>query len=308
MSVDSEDDVALKPTFIDLASRLSTVKTPFGPERLFAAGSIVHDDKLFYGTPIGRALQSGDLETIEKVLELGQMCEPAITLTQNDMQYAFLQDDPKMLEFIIRKFGYGFTLDNEEEEENEQVETENEGEKKKKIPKIYLGLNVQGRKRKDLATKGDPDAPVTSNDSPLPLIWQAAQKNSEKVLQWLATSGPLEAYKAYMQTAPSTDEHAGAMRRLSNFDLQLPALLGATATPLGENALFAHISGPAPKVDTIKLLFTLWPSMKTTFVHQRVDGLNVTPLLYICSALRSTEIFDLLLAQKVDPLAVDFKG
>jgi hypothetical protein len=237
------------------------------------------------------------------------MCEPAITFTESESQTAIYQDNPEMLDFAMRRFGHGIILDTEDDEE-EQDNGGEEKKKKKKIPKMYLGLNFHGRKRKDLASKGDPDAPDTSEKEILPPIWTAARHNSEKVLRWLATSGPLEAYKAYMQAAPETDERAQALRRLgvANLERQLPSLLGATSTRLGENAVLAHLTSVSPELKTIKLLFELWPNMKTSFVHQRLEGLNMTPLLYICATNQHKEIFDFFLAQRVDPLVVDYRG
>ncbi|CAG8655036.1 2298_t:CDS:2, partial [Acaulospora colombiana] len=154
--------------------------------------------------------------------------------------------------------------------------------------------------RKDLASKGDPDAPRTTQSSAIPLIWQAAQMNAIKCLVWLSGPGPLEAYTEYMAT--SKDEHASSLKRMKDFEQRLPILLGATPTQLGEHVVFAHINSGEVKKETLKHLFDIFAKDATVFVHKKLEGLEVTPLLYICGQNFNEDIFDFFFERGADVL------
>jgi hypothetical protein len=307
MSVDDYDEPVSQPQLVDLANRLSTVKTSVGPHSLFAAYNLIRGEEkiLQNGTPLTFALENADIPSFEQVLALGQMCDPPITIGPQHLSNVLKSDEPAMLDYIIRKFGFGISIGNDEQE-HEPASDDHDGKvpNLKKTSKTYLGLNVRGRKRKDLATKGDPDAPKTSTKGELPLIWLAAQLNASKILTWLATPAPLDAYMAYMNS--SNDEAALAMKRLPKFEQKFPDLIGSTVNDVGENVMLAHLSGGSPKIDTIKLLFSAFPDLKTAFVYGRVEGLKITTLQYVCAANLRTEIVDFFLAKAgVDPVVTD---
>jgi len=297
---------------VDLANRLSTVKTSVGPDRLFASYNIMRGEEkiLRNGTPLTFALEDADVRSFEQILALGQMCDHPITIGPQDLSNVIKSDEPAMLDCIIRRFGFGISIGNDEQEQ-EPASDDHDGKvpNQKKTSKTYLGLNVQGRKRKDLATKGDPDAPTMVTKSELPLIWLAAQLNASKILTWLVTSAPLDAYKAYMNS--SNDEAALAMKRLPKFEQKFPNLIGSTVNDVGENVMLAHLSGGSAKVETIKLLFSLLPDLKTAFVYGRVEGLKITTLHYVCATNPPTEIVDFFLGKAgADPVVTDrdYKG
>jgi hypothetical protein len=312
MSVDDYDEPVSQPQLVDLANRLSTVKTSVGPDRLFAAYSLMRGEEkiLQNGTPLTFALEDADVQSVEQVLALGQMCDPPITIGPQHLSNVIKSDGPAMLDYIIRRFGFGISIGNDEQE-HEPASDDHDGKvpNGKKTSKTYLGLNVQGRKRKDLATKGDPDAPTMVMRNDLPLIWLAAQLNASKILTWLVTSAPLDAYKAYMNS--SNDEAALAMKHLPKFEQKFPELIGSTVNDVGENAMLAHLSGGTPKIATIKLLFSSLPDLKTAFVYGKVEGLKITTLQYVCAANLPTEIVDFFLAKAgADPVVTDrdYKG
>lgn len=305
MSAEEDSDVdEPKPVLIDLASRMSTVKTPISPAQLWSL-SLFYDEKgAKTKDAVLKAVAEADLPALERSLELGQMCEPKVTMSPMSLQTILENDSPSMLEFVIRKYGYG--LPSMEEDDHEPQDEEGGGPKKK-TSDIYLGLNVQGKKRKDLARAADPNAPTVYAARTLPLIWRAAQAEAHKALTWLTTPGPLQAYKAFM--SQSKDEAAIAMKRISKFEERLPSLLGAQPNELGEHVLLAYLTTTTePKVETINLIFNLFPHLKKTFIHKKVKGLGMTALLYVAGANLKPEIFDLFLARGSDVLATDFRG
>lgn len=307
MSVEDLDEEAPKPILIDLASRISTVKTPISPSQLFSSSLFYDERGNRTRTAILHSLAEADLPSLERALELGQMCEPKQTIFPTALDTILENDSPSMLEFVIRKYGYGLpSMEEEVEHEHQSGEADESTTNTKKVSKIYLGLNVQGRKRKDLARAGDPNAPFAYSTNFLPLMWRAAQYDARKILTWLTTPGPLQAYKAYM--AQSTDEAALSMKRITKFEEKLPSMLGATPNDLGENVLLAHLCSNEPKLETITLIFNLFPHMKKTFIHKRVKGLNITALQHVCGANLKPEIFDLFVARGSDVLATGFRG
>jgi len=310
MSADDYDEPVSKPQMIDLANRLSILKTSVGPEKLFGGYPDYRADEkvVRVGTPLSHALQNGDINSLKQISALGQMCDPPITLDSQSVSSAILSDEPAVLDFIIRRFGFGIDIQHDEEE-HETGHDEHGRVSGKKTSKTYLGLNVGGRKRKDLVAKGDPNAPPVKLRTQIPLIWRAAGQNALKVLAWLVTSGPLDAYKAYMKG--SSDETALAMKSIPNFEQKFPSLIGATVTDVGENVMLAHLSRGSAKLETIKFLFSLFPDLQTVFVRKAVEGLRLTSLHYVCAANLGTEIFDFFLGKTGADFVVtdrDYKG
>jgi hypothetical protein len=304
-----EDDYAevTKPVLMDLANRISTVKSPIGPEHFFSSVVISKANPLETGTLFSQILKQGDIDDLERLLELGALCEPQQTLGPHDLGNIIQYDNPELLEFIIGKFGFGIVSDQPEDEgqfgEDDTAETSAAG--RSKSSKTYLGLNVHGKKRKDLASKGDPDAPQSSQHvDTTPLVWKAAQMNATKILMWLSGSGPLKAYTKYMTS--SKDDHAISLKRMKNFETRLPALLGSTPTQLGEHVVSAYLTTGVVKKETLKLLFEIFSRDATVFIHKKMEGLETTPLLLICGQNLSTDIFDIFFERGADVLASNY--
>ncbi|CAG8620719.1 11185_t:CDS:2, partial [Acaulospora colombiana] len=129
----------------------------------------------------------------------------------------------------------------------------------------------------------------------------AAQINATKCLTWLSGSGPLKAYTEYMTT--SKDDRAISLKRMKDFEQRLPILLGATPTRLGEHVVFAHLHGGAAKKETLMHLFDIFVRDTTVFIHKKLEGIEVTPLLYICGQNLSKDIFDFFFERGADVLS-----
>ncbi|CAG7847199.1 SubName: Full=Uncharacterized protein {ECO:0000313/EMBL:CCA66774.1} [Serendipita indica DSM 11827] len=301
----NEPEAMTKPVLIDLAQRLSVVKTSVAPETFFGTEAFypsVYGEILRHGGPLQHSIYSGDVDTLDKVLELGRLCDPVQTISVGHVPAALAFDNPKMLDALIRRFGIGIAVEDDDNDNDDGHGDEADSGKKVKVSKTYLGLNVNGKKRKDLAQQADPDAPGIVEHMGLPIVWQAAQDNCLGILEWLSTSAPLDAYKHYMAT--SKDDHARAMRKIRDFDHVFPSLIGATITANGENVVFAHLMGGG-NLDTLKKLFALFPTLKASFVARRLRGINSTVLHHVCGANLKPEIFDFFVERGAEVLAVD---
>ncbi|KAG7089892.1 hypothetical protein E1B28_011526 [Marasmius oreades] len=86
--------------------------------------------------------------------------------------------------------------------------------------KAYYGLNVHGKKWKDLARKNDPNA---NQEEPLvkpPLVWHAAVVGASRIVDYLKSDRPLEAYRYYAMC--NSDQLAISLRRTTNLEKVLP--------------------------------------------------------------------------------------
>jgi hypothetical protein len=179
------------------------------------------------------------------------------------------------------------------------------------MPKTYLGLDVHGVKRKDLAKKNDPDAPRRAfRPHHTPLLWFAALNGATQVIDWLATPAPFEAYKAFIASA-SEDVTAKALRKINGLETQLPELLGFLPNELGETAVFATLAGQQKeeqKLAIVKQLYSLSPHLKNTFTASRVKGVEFTPILFTCANNCNKDLFDFFLGQGANPMDIDHRG
>ncbi|KAG6805466.1 hypothetical protein H0H92_015279, partial [Tricholoma furcatifolium] len=82
-----------------------------------------------------------------------------------------------MLDYYIRQTGQGVEIALDQSEAPSALTNDSN--------KIYLGLNVHGKKRSDLAKKNDPNA-TQDRVSALPLVWIAAESGAKSVVEYLA--------------------------------------------------------------------------------------------------------------------------
>jgi hypothetical protein len=162
---------------MDISHRFSTILISVHPSTLFRASSHISKDGLWYLAPFAAAVNATDVEATEQILALHELCDPPFSVDPHLELNNILQcDSPALLDLLKRKFGIGLGV-SEEEGDDEPQGTE----EARKIPKTYLGLDVHGVKRKDLAKRNDPDAPRRSHRfDHIPLLWSAANKGASK--------------------------------------------------------------------------------------------------------------------------------
>lgn len=204
-------------------------------------------------------------------------------------------DLPEFLDEYIRRTGYGIDFKVAEQEAGDEVPVINDKNR------IYLGLNVHGKKRTDLATQNDPNATGQAQDT-VPLVWKAAQSGAKGIVEYLTTDRPLAAFRFY-STSNSESERAERLRRTSDLDKVLPGWLGWTISPLGESPLTAAIMGN--RLAVIKLLFAKKGSLMSSALKQSIKFVGYNPLLLAVLNNCDIELIDNLLGKSVSPAERD---
>ncbi len=268
-SYDSDDTVEQdQPTFIDVASRPSKVKSPVS-QKLY-----LHDTNITlpalgpdeHGTVslnlLNHTVRQNDLEGFRHILKLYKTAkDEPLELDDRTLAQILAYDRSDMLDEFIRRSGLGLSIEIRHEDEHGDDEPVALNDRNR----IYLGLNVHGKKRKDLVRKGDPDAVDPDAEGDVPLVWRAAQVGANAIVQYLAAERPLAAYKHYAMC--HNDERALKIRR-ANLEKVLPEWLGWKVNSLGESPYAAAVL--SSKLDTIKLVFSLKsPTVPKTAMHNR---------------------------------------
>lgn len=248
-------DIAKIPTDIqvDVAPTymLSNVSFPF----------VGKDGKVYLSTVVEKAIIDDDFEAFVQILDLYS------SLHQKDipghiMNSLITHDRPAMLDEFIRRTGQGITLKKEAaaaSASSSAAETDGDS-------KAYLGLNVHGKKRKDLARKGDPNAPGTFQVyESLPMLWTAAQNGAMGVVRYLASDQPLAAYKYY--ASANGDARAKLIRGVADLGAVLPEKLGWHASHLNETVITAAIVGS--KTDVVEALCSMRGKEIETMLHTK---------------------------------------
>ena len=301
---DIADELNRKAEVMDISHRMSTVRVPVGPGALFKVAPHLINGNILHQTPLAAAVQVGDVEAAKRIFSLHKLCESSLPFNPHKELKNILQcDSPAMLDLFIRKFGIGLVF-SEEEDDPQGAEAI------KKMPKTYLGLDVHGVKRKDLAKKNDPNAPrQVHQPHRIPLLWSAATVSATKIIDWLATPAPLEAYKAFMSSAPAKDTTAKTLKKIKDLEKQLPDLLGFLPNEFGETAVSAAVFGQHEKnIAIVKQLYKLSPHLKNTFTTSRVKCVELTPILLVCAQNCHKDLFDFFLSQGANPMDVDHRG
>ena len=298
---DISDQLNRKAEIMDISHRVGPIRVPVGPGALFQASPYSSKDSILYWEPLEAAVRAADIEATKQIFALYELCDPPL-LDDLGLDHILPSDSPAMLDFFIRKSGIGLGVSEEEEDDPQEIEK----------PRTYLGLDVHGVKRKDLAKRNDPDAPQwVHRPYHIPLLWSAATEGATKILDWLATPAPLDAYKAFISSASDEDITAKALRTINDLGTQLPELLGFLPNELGETAVLAALVGKQKeeqKLATVKQLYNLSPHLKNTFTASRIKGAELTSILLVCATNCGKGLFDFFLSHGANPMDVDHRG
>lgn len=271
---DDSDQTIERPEFkfIDIASRPSAVQSNIHPKTMLqlVPVSIRNPTNVGSGsaTPLVKAIADHDLEAFVQIANLYQSLTQPLELEAEGTLVAIItHDQPDILDEYIRRTGSGVNIEGARKQAGMK---QGEGE----LPvitndenKLYLGLNVHGKKRMDLARKNDPNAMNNVEVTMFPLVWRAAILGAKDIVNYLATDRPFTAYKFYATT--HSDPKAIWFRRLlgkkdvkkteNDLEARLPAWLGWCINSLGESPLAAAIIGN--KVEIVKLIAKLEPGL-----------------------------------------------
>jgi hypothetical protein len=265
-SIDSDDTIDQEQVrFVEIATRSSQVRSRTHPKKLL-------DTPVPYGKPrkvtafrvaineavvIKLAVIRSDLEDFVHIANLYESLPQSVELP--DLIDTILEHDQvQILNEYIRRTGGGIDFTSAQESVNVgsipiAINDEN---------KIYLGLNVHGKKRIDLAKKNDPNATWYDISARTPLVWKAIKAKAAAIVSYLDSEGPLAAYRHYASV--HSDSKAIWLRRLGTdkggeLEKRLPDWLGWSCKGIGESPLSAAIiSGD---VEMVKLVAKLNPKL-----------------------------------------------
>ena len=256
------DDEAADPeiNFTDIAERPSAVHCQVAPTRMLQqANNWISKDgkKLKFGSPIEKTIIQDDMEGFVQMCNLYNFV--GHDLLADDLVPTIMSNDrPEVLDEMIRRTGCGITavLDAQLKADPAAPAAKDTEET------IYLGLNVGGKKRRDLVTRGMPQKNASRSHE---LLIEAAKAGALNVLDYLSGLRVLAAYRFY--AASNSSERALYLRREQDLAGVLPKWLGWQLDPLNETCLTAAII--ANKLEFIKKLFDLQPNLMMEAMNAR---------------------------------------
>ena len=221
------------------------------------------DGSTFSLKPLEEAIRDDDLEGFIQIAEFCAQLPKPIPLTGLASEDTFLREDrPKILDEYIRRTGQGIDVPEKKVEETKDAPQRPKG-------KEYWGLNVHGKKRRDLAARGDPNASYGgSNQSKIPLVWRAAQHGALGVLEYLKTDRPLAAYQYYFSANPKEAKKAN----LPALESSVFELLGWCSNPSNETALSAALH--SGHLNSFKKLLELNPALLEPYLHKKYASIH----------------------------------
>ena len=224
-----------------------------------------------YADILQKTIFEEDFAAFVQVLDLHQSVPRArgeSSIQPSPLQFILNGDLPDFLDEYIRRTGCGIDVKGAQKEVGGSdipvaVNDNN---------KLYLGLNVHGKKRADLARKNDPDAHLQNTQESV-LLWDATRVKATKIIAYLASDKPHAAYRFYAMS--HSDTKAIWLRRAPELEKVLPTLLGWKVTELGESPLAAAVlSGD---LDTFKaILVNAPPQLVSSALHKKY----VFPILF----------------------------
>ena len=207
--------------------------------------------------PLEEAIRDDDFEAFNQIAELYAQLPNPISLAGAVSDTIFLREDRvKLLDEYIRRTGQGIGVP----QKTEGTEDTPQHPKDKE----YWGLNVHGKKRRDLAAREDPNARDNGSDGwEAPLVWRAAQHGALGILDYLNTDRPLAAYQYYL----SANAEEAKKADLPALESSISKLLGWRSNPSNETALSAALR--YRKLDSFKKLLELKPTLLKPYLHKK---------------------------------------
>ncbi|KAG8939515.1 hypothetical protein FRC00_013838, partial [Tulasnella sp. 408] len=315
----ASDETEKRPAgYTDLAKRFHTVSVNVKPNQLLSydakcAVEGISGSNGYSGTadPITLAVRENDAEAFAQIADMMENLEDSMGIPESLRDVILLNDSPDLLDAYIRRTGDGLTLPKPKAKETTEGKAQaHHDDDDDEEYKIYLGLNVHGKKRKDLASREDPNAPYQSDDdSKVPIGWRAASKQAIAILEYLNSPKAIEAYKHYAATYKSrlAKRLAEALQNPDDF----PKMVGFSLSRLGETPVLATVWNPAKPdqiLPTLKKLMQLQPRLTADGVRLQVKPNRASAFKLLCTTNAPVEAFDWMLANGADPLVRDEAG
>lgn len=241
--------------FTDIAKRPSAVQVSATPSVLLDAWVALPDAtgaRCKLGPLIFHAIAHNDVEKFLQIMDLHNILPESNPLDLNGSTENWIieYDRPAFLDEFIRRTGSGITITQQSQDGREEVVS---AASQKKHKREYLGLNVHGKKRRDLVKMTNPDATSRETSFSTPILWRAAVAGSMEILKYLASDKPLAAFQHYAAT--QGNERAEYLRKVQDLSVVLPQWLGWHPNALGESSLTGAIF--SNKLDVLKYLVNL---------------------------------------------------
>ncbi|KAG8933988.1 hypothetical protein FRC01_005885, partial [Tulasnella sp. 417] len=298
----------VKPNQLLSYSTKSATEYALGPSR---SPFLVFDPSTSagYADPITLAVIEKDVEAFNQIADMMEGLEEPMSIPVQLQHEILVADSPEMLDVFIRRTGEGVSLPESKSQESTNDATQAQSHDGGR--KIYLGLDVDGKKRGDLARGVYSNAGFThtGTGSQIPIAWQAASTQATTVLEYLNSPKAIEAYKFYAETK-STRLAKRLNEALKNTD-EFPQMVGFSVSRVAETPVLAAIWNPAKPdriLTTLKKLMELQPRLTADGVRLQVKPGRMSPLLYLCNNKASVEVFDWMLANGANPLVRDERG
>ena len=260
---EGDSDEKEEPTFIDLDRQDTQVRYEVGPDKLLkgltAYLPTTEDDQVLYLAPFEEAIHNDDFEAFVQIAELSAKLPNPVILAELRCEDMLLSKNRvRLLDEYIRRTGNGIDVPQKKTGGTDDAPERPKG-------KEYWGLNVHGKKRRDLAARGDPN--VWSNGgSRFPLVWRAAAFGGLDVLEYLKTDRPLAAYQYYFSMNPKEAKKAD----LPALESSISELLGWCANPSNETALNAALHWR--ELNSFKKLLDLNPTLLKPYSQKRYSA------------------------------------
>lgn len=259
--------------FIDIAKRTSEVRVQVPPSRMLKTTAPWHNknaNETVWSTPLTKAVIEDDFEAFVQLLSIAHSLPGDVLDASAVLNDLLAHDRPVMLDEFIRRTGEGIDL------WSHRMSLSEDQASHETSSKVYLGLNVHGKKRKDLATKGDPNAPQTYQGTIVPSVWTALRNGLTATVRYLASDQPLAAYRFY--ASAHGDEKAKLLQQISDLGAALPVLLGWSPNAVNETAATASIL--SDRADMLEMLLTLRPKETQDQLQLRYVPRGSLPLAY----------------------------
>ncbi|KAH9483204.1 hypothetical protein JR316_0005308 [Psilocybe cubensis] len=305
--------------FIDIATRPSAVQSVIHPKTMLTEAHVrwlrlsadSTEPSRAQAAPLAKAVADHDLDAFKHIADLYQSLAEPLQIGEDIMDRILDEDQADILDEYLRRTGDGLDI----------ALVKKEANVKEDLPiatndanKMYLGLDVHGKKRIDLARKNDPNATHDAGEEKrkVPLLWRAIKLGAKNIIEYLTTEKPFEAYRAY---ATSTTAHGELKARWLRRYLfgesgaevaslpkggpkkQLAVWLGWTINALGESPLAAAII--SNKMEMIELLNKLEPELMAQALKTKIKFVGMNMLFFAVQMGSDIKIVDYLLAKSI---------
>ncbi|KIL59500.1 hypothetical protein M378DRAFT_200085 [Amanita muscaria Koide BX008] len=287
--------------YVDISRQPSAIKCTVNPSSLLTTSRMyghVFNNNSLQETPLEKAIREGDTETFVKLLNMVDAFSIALEEVDGLLDSVIHKDNTELLDELIRHTGVGIDLTVVRHETTDAIAINDSN-------RLYLGLNIHGKKRIDLARKHDPNA-LKGAQQQFPLLWKALVGRAERIVDYLSSERPYTAYRAYAMS--HSDERAERLRKVDNLKELLPQWFGFRVNTLGESPLTAAVlSG---NMEIVKVLFAKHNQSMKAALHEKWKPLDLNILQIAVRAQNEpgTDLLDFLLAKNISPLEVDTNG